>query len=79
MKKLVQNDIVLVLDTRRHKCNNNPMNQLMTRFVIANYFDVSERTIERWEALGMPTVKIGKIRRYDLEKVMEWINSKGLN
>ena len=55
------------------------MNQLMTRFVIANYFDVSERTIERWEALGMPTVKIGKIRRYDLEKVMEWINSKGLN
>ena len=50
--------------------------QLMTRFVIAHHFDVSERTIERWEKLGMPVYIIGKVHRYDLAKVNEWINLK---
>ena len=46
---------------------------LMTKFTLAHYFDVSERTIERWEDRGMPVIIIGKVHRYDYSKVMEWV------
>ena len=49
---------------------------LMTRFTLAQHFQVSERTIERWEDRGMPVFIIGKVHRYDLEKVMFWVNNR---
>jgi phage terminase Nu1 subunit (DNA packaging protein) len=49
------------------------MNDLMTRFTLAQHFQVSERTIERWEDRGMPVIIIGKVHRYDYSKVMEWV------
>ena len=46
----------------------------MTKFTIAHHFNVSQRTIERWEKQGMPVIKINKVRRYDLPEVLKWIS-----
>jgi phage terminase Nu1 subunit (DNA packaging protein) len=50
---------------------------LLTKLSLSLYFQVSERTIERWEKLGMPVVIIGKVHRYDLAKVEQWADTQG--
>ncbi len=50
------------------------MNDLLTKLSLSLHFQVSTRTIDRWERRGMPTIIIGKVHRYDLSKVMEWVN-----
>jgi phage terminase Nu1 subunit (DNA packaging protein) len=45
-----------------------------TRKTLALKLKVSQRTVERWEKLGMPVIKIGQIRRYDQGKVNEWLS-----
>ena len=49
------------------------MIDLMTRKSLASQLGVSERTILRYEKLGMPVIKIGGLRRYDEEAVNRWI------
>jgi hypothetical protein len=34
---------------------------------------VSERTVIRWEHAGLPVIKLGMIRMYDLAKVRTWL------
>lgn len=45
---------------------------------VAEYFNVSRRTIEGWTYKNkIPSVKInGKLVRYDLEKIEQWIASQ---
>ena len=50
--------------------------QYLTRFSLAHKFNVSERTIQRWEEQGMPVFIIGKIHRYELNPVLSWIESR---
>lgn len=49
----------------------------MTKFTLAEFFQVSQRTIERWEKLGMPVVKIGGTVRYELNKILNWAETRG--
>lgn len=49
----------------------------MTKLSLALFFQVSERTIERWEKLGMPVVRIGGTVRYELVKIMNWAETTG--
>ncbi len=52
---------------------------LMTRKSIAIYLHVSEKTIQRMENNGLPVIKIGDLSRYDLSKVIKWIEeNKGI-
>lgn len=55
--------------------NNN--NTLMKVAEIAQTFDVSERTIMTWLKLGMPRYQVGKTLRFDLDKVKEWMETRG--
>lgn len=50
----------------------NDNEALMTRKSLSLYLQVSERTIERWEKLGMPYIAIGDIRRYNRAEVEKW-------
>lgn len=68
-KNLTQGDIQYIIA--------NMDNNLLTKLSLSLYFRVSERTIERWEDLGMPVVIIGKVHRYDLDKVMKWADKQG--
>ena len=45
---------------------------------VAEYFNVSRRTVEGWTYRGLiPSIKInGKLVRYDLEKIEQWIASQ---
>ncbi|HZK46818.1 MAG TPA: helix-turn-helix domain-containing protein [Atopostipes sp.] len=43
---------------------------------IADYFKVSERTVQNWQAEGMPFKKYGRIVRFDLKEVVEWLEAK---
>lgn len=44
----------------------------LTRFVLATKLGVSERSLSRFEDEGLPVVYIGKLPRYDYDKVIKW-------
>jgi phage terminase Nu1 subunit (DNA packaging protein) len=46
------------------------------RQAVAQRFDVSERTVYRWEKAGMPVLPAG---RYDLVQIALWLDKKGDN
>jgi excisionase family DNA binding protein len=42
---------------------------------LAQYLDVSERTIERWTAEGMPCLRSRRTVRYRVSDVEAWLSS----
>lgn len=51
-------------------------NELFKIDEIAEYFKVTERTVQNWQAKGMPFKKFGRIVRFELEEVLQWLESK---
>ena len=47
--------------------------KLMTRDEIAAELSVHVNTIDKWRKQGLPVVKQGKIVRFDVDDVIEWI------
>ena len=48
---------------------------LITRQHLMNILEVKSRTtILKWERQGMPVVRIGGLKRYDIVKIMSWIH-----
>jgi hypothetical protein len=45
---------------------------------VASMFNVSPRTLSRWDAAGIgpPKIKVGKKVLYDLDKIPEWLASR---
>lgn len=52
------------------------MKELLTTEKLSEILKVSRITIYNWRKKGLPCIKIGRTVRFDLEKVMEWIESK---
>ncbi len=51
--------------------------ELLTREELAEKLKVEPITIKRWEEEGLPAYKKGsKFVRYDLEKVLAWIEKR---
>lgn len=46
---------------------------------ITEVLGVSARTVEYWRKDGLPFIKIGRITRYDVDKVMDWVNMHEVN
>ena len=47
---------------------------LITRKHLMSLISVkSEKTIAKWEKAGMPHIKIGRLVRYDLIEVLNWL------
>ena len=55
----------------------NSDNKLMKITDIAKAFDVTDRTVKNWLKQGLPRYQAGKVLRFDLEKVKEWMESRG--
>jgi len=40
---------------------------------LAEYLNVSEKTIYNYRQRGMPYIKVGGVMRHEKEKVMKWL------
>jgi len=50
---------------------------LITRQHLMSILEVKSRTtILKWEKQGMPVVRIGGLKRYDIAKVMAWFSDQ---
>lgn len=47
--------------------------ELMTNEQLCEYLKVTRQTLYNWREEGMPSIKIGRGVRFELEKVMEWL------
>ena len=52
------------------------MEELMTSQEVADYFKVTMQTVHNWRKEGVPSIRIGHEYRYDLEKVMKWLEER---
>ena len=59
--------------TDNHRPNPDWMTGLLDRKAFAAQCGRCERTIIRWERAGMPFIKLGYMRLYDMAKVRAWI------
>lgn len=53
--------------------------RLLTRQQMAEYFQVSTKTVEAWEKEGMPVIRTKAHRglvRYEPERCLEWLNDR---
>jgi len=50
--------------------------RLLNEKELAVYFGVSKGSIYLWKKAGMPFLRIGSNVRYDLAKVMEWVEQQ---
>lgn len=48
----------------------------MLKREIASHFRVSPRSINNWIRLGMPHVKIGRVLRFKIRLVEEWVRRR---
>lgn len=49
---------------------------LLTVDELCSWLKVTRITVERWRKKGMPFIKVGRLVRFDREKVKQWINEK---
>ena len=52
------------------------MAELLNSLELGEYLKVTQQTIYNWRNKGMPTIKVGSQYRYDLKKVMEWLEER---
>lgn len=50
--------------------------ELLTTNELAKHLKVTRSTLWRWEKEGMPYLKIGDTKRYELDCVLEWFKNK---
>ncbi|MEI9950820.1 MAG: helix-turn-helix domain-containing protein [Pseudomonadota bacterium] len=49
---------------------------LLTSDQLASRLSLSQKTIRRYRALGMPCVPVGRCFRYDLAQVLVWLRGR---
>lgn len=52
------------------------MEELLTLDEVAQKLKVTRATVHKWMNEGMPSLKIGKNRRFEAHKIMDWIIQK---
>ena len=52
------------------------MAELLNSLELGEYLKVTQQTIYNWRNKGMPTIKVGSQYRYDLKKVMAWLEER---
>jgi phage terminase Nu1 subunit (DNA packaging protein) len=50
--------------------------ELLTKKELAAHLKVSVRAIDNWQAQGMPSLCIGRLRRYRLDEVLAWHDAR---
>lgn len=48
----------------------------LKRGALAGHFDVTERTVTRWQRLGMPHMKQGGVVRFPLSECELWLRNQ---
>jgi hypothetical protein len=66
-----------VLDERLESLGTKPDARLLDRVHLAQALSVSEKTVVRLTAEGMPYVKLVEAKRYELDRCLEWLRARG--
>ena len=45
----------------------------MTILQVANYYNVSTKTIRNWIVKGMPHIRVGNVMRFNIDDVESWV------
>lgn len=45
---------------------------------LARHFRVTERCVRYWRCIGLPSIKIARTVRFNLEEVYDWIASQSM-
>lgn len=53
------------------------MKKLLTTKELSEYLSVSRWTINDWRKAGMPFLKLNRVVRFELDKVMQWLEEEG--
>ena len=49
---------------------------LLTKDHLAELLKIKPKTIEKYTKLGMPHIKIGDLKRYEYEPVIDWLKKR---
>ena len=52
------------------------MDQLLTLQQVAEYLNVSTRTVRRLAARGFPCVRVGRSVRFEAQAVVRWLSAR---
>lgn len=72
--KDIKPDILAVVSKRNE--NEKEAKKLMTRAELSKHYRISLVTLGKHDRSGMPSIKIGKRRLYELEKVEQYFREK---
>src|SRR4051794_39026669 len=71
-------DTFIAVDGRRYPFVEIGGRRYVRPEILAAIFDVSSRTVSRWEARrqGPPRISLGNMVLYDLQKIPAWLESR---
>ena len=52
------------------------MAKLLNSTELSEYLKVTQQTVYNWRKQGMPTIKLGTQYRYEIDKVLEWLEER---
>ena len=50
---------------------------IINKTQLAEKYQVSKQTIQRWQRMGMPVIQFNNFNGYDVEQVDNWLHEKG--
>ena len=50
---------------------------MLNKYEVAELLRVHPNTVDKFVKEGMPSYKVGKIRRYDEQEVLSWFKERG--
>jgi excisionase family DNA binding protein len=56
--------------------NSTPQDRYVTADELAQFFGIKKPTVRSWTRKGMPHLKCGRLVRFQVEKVREWLEKK---
>jgi len=54
------------------------MNELLTSRELEKYLKIVPLTLLRWVKAGMPHIKAGQGNRFEIEKVLQWLEEQNI-
>jgi len=72
----VQSALSNLKDELLEVVNARPARHVVDRQELCNVLHVSPPSIRQLEEEGMPRIKLGAMYRYDLDRVMQWLESR---
>lgn len=73
IQNAVSQGIIHEIENQLYKRNiNSPyLNKKQT----CDYLGISNNTLDKWIAKGLPIIRVGKVTRFDTQQIRQWMNN----